>query len=129
MAIADLVREPKGFVLFRQSEPAFGIFLVRSGSVSVRLDVKQGKPMWERIARSDSIVGLPATLAGSRYSLTAVTLEESELAFVNRKALIDLVKSDSDIGDERGQWLIAGGSHENSFSNSRSSDENGRQPI
>lgn len=54
----------------------------------------------DRTVTPDSIVGLPATLSGDRYSLTAVTLEESDLALVDRPALIELVKSDPSIGLE-----------------------------
>ena len=93
--------EPKGAVLFRRDEPAFGIFLVRKGSVSLRLEsAEEGKPILDRTASEDSIVGLPGTLSGGRYSLTAVTLEESELAFIDRLALIELIKDDPLLGLE-----------------------------
>jgi len=54
----------------------------------------------DRTVTPDSIVGLPSTLSGGRYSLTAVTLEESELALVDRPVLTELVKSDPTIGLE-----------------------------
>jgi len=94
------VTEPKGAVLFRRDEPAFGVFLVRKGSISLRLESGEGKVLWDRTVTRDSIVGLPATVAGGRYSLTAVTLEESEVAFVGRQALIQLLKDDPSIGLE-----------------------------
>jgi len=94
------VTEPKGAVLFRRDEPAFGVFLVRKGSISLRLESGEGKVLWDRTVTRDSIVGLPASVSGGRYSLTAVTLEESELAFVNRQALIQLLKDDPSIGLE-----------------------------
>jgi len=100
LANARGVTEPKGAVLFRRGEPAFGIFLVRKGSLSLRLESGDGKALVDRTVTPDSIVGLPATLSGARYSLTAVTLEESELALVDRPALIELVKSDPSIGLE-----------------------------
>lgn len=100
LAKARQVREPEGAVLFRRDEPAFGIFLVRKGSISLRLDSEEGMAILERTATRDSIVGLPATLSGGRYSLTAVALEESELAFVDRLALIELIAGDPSIGLE-----------------------------
>jgi len=100
LAKARRVREPKGAVLFRRDEPAFGIFLVRKGSISLRLECDKGKVLLDRTAKRNSIVGLPATLAGERYSLSAVTLEESQLAFVDRLALIELIKDDPSIGLE-----------------------------
>jgi CRP-like cAMP-binding protein len=100
LAKARRVPEPKGAVLFRRDEPAFGIFLVRKGSISLRLESEEGKAILDRTVTRDSIVGLPATLSGGRYRLTAVTLEESELAFVDRLALIKLIKGDPSIGLE-----------------------------
>ena len=91
---------PKGAVLFRRDEPAFGVFLVRKGRISLRLETDKGKVLWHRLVTQDSIVGLPGTLAEGRYSLTAVTLQKSELAFVSSQALIDLVKSDPGMGME-----------------------------
>lgn len=97
---ALLMTERKGAVLFRRGEPAFGIFLLRQGSISLRLESGEGNSILERTVTPDSIVGLPSTLSGGRYSLTAVTLEESELAFVNRQTLTELIKADPQIGLE-----------------------------
>jgi len=72
--------------------------MVSKGSISLRLEGEGGKAIWDRTVTTASIVGLPATLAGGRYSLTAVTLEECELGFVNRQALLQLVESDSGLG-------------------------------
>jgi CRP-like cAMP-binding protein len=94
------VQEPKGAVLFRRDEPAFGIFLVQKGRISLRLESDDGKPILNRTLTQDSIVGLPSTLSGGRYSLTAVTLEESELAFVDRQALIELIRGEPSLGLE-----------------------------
>ena len=98
--VAQQATEPKGAVLFRRNEPAFGIFLVRKGSVSLRLEAEEEDPFWERIVTGDSIVGLPATLSGGRYSLTAIVLEDSELAFVERSVLLDLIRNNPAIGLE-----------------------------
>ena len=100
LAKACRVAEPKGAVLFRRGEPAFGIYLVQKGSISLRLESEEGTAILDRTVTRDSIIGLPATLSGGRYSLTAVTLEESELAFVDRPALIGLIKDDPSIGLE-----------------------------
>ena len=100
LAIARRVTKSKGAVLFRNGEPAFGVFLVRKGSVGLRLEAEEGNALWDRTATRDSIIGLPSTLAGGSYSLTAVALEESELAFIERQALIELIKSDPGLGLE-----------------------------
>jgi CRP-like cAMP-binding protein len=100
LAQAHRVQEPKSAVLFRRDEPAFGIFLVQKGSISLRLESDEGQAILDRTVTEDSIVGLPSTLSGGRYSLTAVTLEESELAFVDRHALVELIRSEPSLGLE-----------------------------
>ena len=100
LAKARGLTEPKGAVLFRMGEPAFGIFLLRKGSLSLRLESGEGKVLVDRTVTPNSIVGLPSTLSGGRYSLTAVTLEESDLALVDRPVLMELVKSDPSLGLE-----------------------------
>lgn len=100
LAKAALRTEPKGAVLFRRGEPSIGIFLVRKGSISLRLESGEGTAILDRTVTRDAIVGLPATLSGGRYSLTASTLEESEVAFVERQTLLELLKSNPGIGLE-----------------------------
>ena len=97
LSVAPRVIEPKGAVLFRRDEPAFGIFLICKGSVSLRLEVENGSG-WDRTAMRDSVVGLAGTLSGNRYSLTALVSEESELAFLGRSVLLNLIKSDPKVG-------------------------------
>jgi CRP/FNR family cyclic AMP-dependent transcriptional regulator len=92
--------EPAGAVLFRQNEPSFGIFLVRKGRVSLRLEGADTTVLVDRRAGPGSIVGLPATLSGSRYSLTAVTLECCETSYVERKTLLAAVRKNSELAME-----------------------------
>ena len=90
---ASVRTEPRGAVLFRRGEPSSGIYLVRKGSISLQLEAG-GKTIWDRTVFPGAIIGLPSSLSEGRCSLTAVTLEECELAFVERLALIELMKSD-----------------------------------
>ena len=94
------VKRGNNTVLFRRGEPAFGIFLIKSGTVALQLEAEDGRILWDRLATKGSIIGLPGTLAGNRYSLTAVTKEESEFGFMHRDALITLIKDDSAVGLE-----------------------------
>jgi CRP-like cAMP-binding protein len=100
LAAARPLTQPKGTVLFRRDEPAFGIFLVLKGSISLRLEAGEGRAILVRKATRDSIIGLPATLSGGRYSLTAVTLEKSDLALIDRPVLLELIKGDPSLGLE-----------------------------
>jgi len=100
LAQSEFRVEPAGIVLFRRGEAAFGIFLVQTGSVSLRLEGDGEATILDRIADPGSIVGLPGTLSGPSYSLTAVTLEPCQLAFIEREKLLSAIKKDSDLGME-----------------------------
>lgn len=100
LAVAREVNEPKGAILFRRDDPAIGIFLLRSGKVSLQLEVEEGNTIWKRTATPCSIIGLPATLAGGLHSLTAVALQESQLGFIDSSSVIDLIRRDPAIGLE-----------------------------
>jgi CRP-like cAMP-binding protein len=88
--------EPAGVVLFRRDQPAFGIFLVGTGSVSLRFD-RTHTTVLDRIAGRGSILGLPATLSGSAYSLTAVTRERCRLAFLERERLLKMLRNNTEV--------------------------------
>ena len=100
LACGEPQRAPAGAVLFQRGQAAFGIFYVRSGSVSLRLDDAGHPAILDRTAGPGAIVGLPGTLSGPCYSLTAVTLERCELVFVGREKLLAAIKSDCELGME-----------------------------
>ena len=85
--LATIVFKPKGTILFRRGDDVSGIFLIRSGQVSLSLDCET--PIYPaRILGSGAIAGLPATVSGNPYSLTAQVVEDAELAFVPRDAVL-----------------------------------------
>jgi len=91
LLLATRISQSKGAVLFRHSDPVRGVFLICSGRVRLSLDgVDVAFP--PRILGAGSVVGLPATVAGSPYSLTAQVVEDAELAFVPRDAVVDCLK-------------------------------------
>jgi CRP-like cAMP-binding protein len=100
LANATLVKQPKGAVLFRRGEPCIGIFLVRNGTISLQLEAGEGQAIFDRVVERDAVVGLPATIAGDRYSLTATTLEQSELAHIERQTLVELMRINPKVGFE-----------------------------
>lgn len=91
LSLATAISKAKGTILFRHGDAARGLFLIRSGKVSLALDgVNAAFP--SRILGAGSVVGLPATVAGSPYSLTAQVIEDAELAFVPRAAIVDCLR-------------------------------------
>ena len=73
-----------------------GVFLVRKWKVLLSMDSPNGKIPYRK-AGPGYILGLPGTLGNLPYSLTAESLEDSEVAFVKRKDVVDLLRRRTDL--------------------------------
>jgi CRP-like cAMP-binding protein len=92
-ALASTRREQPNAVLFRQGEPARGVYLIRRGSVVLSLDGDR-----QRRAGHGWILGLPAAFSGEPYSLTAKTVESCEFAFIPREKVVEFVRLNPALG-------------------------------
>jgi CRP-like cAMP-binding protein len=74
----EKVRKPRFTVLFRHGDRASGMFVVLSGKVSVGFGDNSA---FDRSYGPGALVGLPSTLTGRNYCMTATVTEDAELAF------------------------------------------------
>jgi CRP-like cAMP-binding protein len=96
LSLATSISRAKGTVLFRHGDAVQGVFLIRNGKIQLALEgVDYAFP--PRILGTGSVVGLPATVAGSPYSLTAQVVEDAELAFVARAPLLEALQHDAQL--------------------------------
>jgi len=86
------VRKTRSTVLFRRGEKAFGVFLVLRGVVSLDFGVDTSSAL-ARTFGPGALVGLPATLTGTNYSLTATVTEDAELGFLPPELLVSLLRT------------------------------------
>jgi CRP-like cAMP-binding protein len=93
LRLAKTIAKPRGAILFRRGDPASGLFLILNGKVSLGLETESAGP--DRILSAGCVVGLPATVSGNPYSLTAEVVKDAELAFVSRDSVLALLHSDS----------------------------------
>lgn len=94
--IATTVSKPAGTTLFRRGDHVLGTYLVHNGKVKLSLDSR--KELYPtRVLGAGSIVGLPATMSGAAYSLTATVEEDAELGFVPREAFLKLMATDTSL--------------------------------
>ncbi|MGA2005492.1 MAG: cyclic nucleotide-binding domain-containing protein [Terriglobales bacterium] len=91
LALGTLVTKAKGTILFRHGDPVLGLFLICKGKIRLALD-SSSLVFPPRILGPDSVAGLPASVAGSPYSLTAEVVENAELLFVPRGALVNCLQ-------------------------------------
>lgn len=81
-----------GQILFRQGEDVKGVYLVTSGTFKVSVAELGGTPGSDRIAESGSVLGLPATMTGNPYSLTAEAVTTAHVGFVERDRVLSLLR-------------------------------------
>lgn len=88
--ISSAISRTKGTILFRRGDPASGLFLVRKGKVTLELESAE-RIYPRRILGPGSVAGLPASVSGAAYSLTAKVAEDSEFGYIPREKLIKLL--------------------------------------
>ena len=93
---------PFAHVLFREDGENAGVFLVCKGRV--RMSVKN-LPKLNREFGAGSLLGLPSSFTGRPYSLTALTLAESEIVHVAREQFLELMRSQPDLCREATDML------------------------
>ncbi len=95
--LATPVAKKKGTVLFRQGQKATGVFVLRSGKAMLSVRAKQGGGAAPKTVGPGSVLGLPANICGKPYSLTAETLEDCDLAYVEREKVVKLLRKDGQL--------------------------------
>ena len=92
--LATIVHKPKGTILFRRGDPASGLYLIHRGEVSLTINCDDAF-FPPKILTGGCLVGLPGTISGNPYSLTAEVVKDAELAFIPRPAVLDLLQRNS----------------------------------
>jgi CRP-like cAMP-binding protein len=92
----ERIRKPRSTVLFRRGEKAFGVFLVLRGTISLDLGVDASKTLTSACGPG-ALVGLPASLTRTSYSMTATVTDDAELGFLTTQALASLLRKDPEL--------------------------------
>lgn len=75
---------PKGATLFVEGQAARGVFILCNGRVKLSTSSTDGKTLIVRIADPGEVLGLPATVTGKPYELTADVIEPTQANFIPR---------------------------------------------
>lgn len=89
--IASTIQKPRGCTLFRRGDEPFGIFIIEEGKVALSVDSPDGNGPTRSLGPG-CIIGVPGTLSGEGYSLTARTSENCKLGFIPRETLLDFLR-------------------------------------
>lgn len=83
-AITSPSSYPKGATLFVEGQAPRGVFILCSGRVKLSTSSADGRALIIRIAESGEVLGLPATVTGKSYELTADVIEPTQANFISR---------------------------------------------
>ena len=92
-SIGSRLEKPQGSFLFHRGDQVVGVFLLEKGAIRLGLE-RDPRGFPSRRLGPGALVGLPATLSNSPYSLTAELLEDCELVFVPALELRALLRED-----------------------------------
>lgn len=76
---------PKGATLFVEGQSPRGVFVLCSGKVKLSTSSADGRSLILRISQPGEVLGLPATVTGKPYELTADVIEPTQANFVARE--------------------------------------------
>lgn len=96
-AISFPVQYPAGVALFTEGEAPRGIFILHSGRVKLFLCSGDGRTLILRMAKAGDVLGLPGTLTGKQYEVTAETLSPCQLTFVKREPFLRFMHEHNEV--------------------------------
>jgi len=96
-AISSSATYHKGEILFAEGQAPRGIFVISKGRVKLSANASDGKSLIIRMADIGEVVGLPGTISGKRYELTAMAFGPVEASFIPRKPFRDFVGTHGDV--------------------------------
>lgn len=96
---------PAGAVLFVEGQTPRGMFVLCSGRVNLSTTSREGKSLILRTAEAGEALGLSAAISGLGYEMTAETAIPCQVNFLDRKRLLDLIETHSEVGLHTSQCL------------------------
>jgi CRP/FNR family transcriptional regulator, cyclic AMP receptor protein len=97
-AISSSATYRKGEILFAEGHAPRGVFLISKGRVKLSASSSDGKSLIIRMADPREIVGLPGTISGKHYEVTAEAFEPVQASFIPRNPFRDFVRAHGEVG-------------------------------
>jgi CRP/FNR family transcriptional regulator, cyclic AMP receptor protein len=83
---------PKGATLYVEGQAPRGVFVLCSGRVKLSTTSADGRTLIMRIGESGDVLGMPATVTGKPYELTADVLEPTQANFIHRQDFLSFLR-------------------------------------
>jgi CRP/FNR family transcriptional regulator len=88
---------PSNFVIFNETQPTSGIYVVLEGEVKLSINSADGRRLAFHIAKAGEVLGLSATLSGGAYEMTADTLYPAKIAHIQRQTFMQFLARHLDV--------------------------------
>jgi CRP/FNR family transcriptional regulator len=82
---------PSNVVLFSETQPASGIYVVLEGEVKLSINSSDGHRLSFHIAKAGEVLGLSSTLSGGEHEMTADTLYPAGIAHISRQVFLQFL--------------------------------------
>jgi CRP/FNR family transcriptional regulator len=82
-----------------------GVFILCSGRVKLSTTSADGKTLIVRIADQGEVLGLPATVTGKPYELTAAVIEPAQANSIARQDFLNFLRENGEVGLRVAQQL------------------------
>jgi CRP/FNR family transcriptional regulator len=83
---------PKGATLFVEGQQARGVFILCAGHVKLSTSSSDGRTLILRISEPGDLLGLPATISGRPYEVTADVIEPTQANFISRTDFLTFLR-------------------------------------
>src|SRR5271169_5075986 len=83
---------PKGATLFVEGQASRGVFILCAGHVKLSTSSADGKTLILRISDPGDLLGLPGTISGRPYEVTADVIEPTQANFISRTDFLNLLR-------------------------------------
>jgi CRP/FNR family transcriptional regulator len=104
-AITSASSYPKGATLFVEGQAPRGVFILCSGRVKLSTSSADGRTLIMRISDAGEVLGLPATVTGKPYELTADVIEPAQANFISRQDFLSFLRENGEVGLRVAQQL------------------------
>lgn len=91
-AITSAAVYPKGATLFVEGQSPRGVFILCAGKVKLSTSSADGRTLILRISENGEVLGLPATVTGKPYELTADVIEPAQANFISRSDFLAFLR-------------------------------------
>jgi CRP/FNR family cyclic AMP-dependent transcriptional regulator len=96
---------PKGATLFVEGQAARGVFILCVGRVKLSTSSIDGRTLIVRISEPGEVLGLPATVTGMPYELTADVIEPTQANFISRTDFLSFLREHGEVSLRVAQQL------------------------